>query len=110
MAYQEIPVRSDIPAYDMSVTLDGVLYYLSFEWNERGQFWTMDIYDQDQVALVLGTRMITNVDLLGKYKIAGLPKGIFLITDTSGKNLDASVDNFGIIVKLFYREDGTVDE
>lgn len=110
MAYQKIPVRSDIPAYDMSVTLDGVLYYLSFEWNERGSFWTMTIADQNQVILVAGVRMVTNIDLLLRHKNIGLPKGVFILLDTSGKNQDPAADNFGSTVLLFYREEGTVDE
>lgn len=110
MAYQKIPVRSDLPSYIFSITLEGTLYYLSFEWNDRGSFWTMDILDQDQNQLVCGIRMISNINLLGRFQNSLLPKGTFFIYDTSGKNQDPQVDNFGSVVLLFYRESTTVDE
>lgn len=104
MAFLKIPVRTDIPAYDFSLTLEGVVYFFNFEWNERGQFWSMDILDQDQNHLVAGVRMTVNVDLLGRFKNAKLPKGVFVLLDSSGKNQDPKVDNFGTIVELFYAE------
>lgn len=107
--YQKIPVRCDLPAYDLSITLENTLYYLSFEWNERGNFWSMDILDQDQNYLVCGVRMVTNIDLLVRHKNPSLPKGVFMLLDTSGKNLDPNADNFGLTVLLFYRESITVD-
>lgn len=107
MSYVKIPVRTDLPAYDFSLTLEGSIFYFSFEWNERGQFWVMDILDQDQSYIVAGVRMVSDVDLLSRFKDTRLPKGTFLITDTSGKSRDPSFDTFGTEVLLFYRESTT---
>lgn len=109
MAYLKIPTRSDLPAYEFSLQLEGVTYFFSFEWNERGQYWSMDILDQDQNHLVAGVRMSVNINLLGRFKDTRLPAGIFILLDSSGKNLDPAVDNFGTVVELFYRESTTVD-
>lgn len=110
MAYQKIPVRTDLPSYIFSITLEAVVYYFSFEWNDRGGFWTMDIFDQDQVQIVAGIRMVVNINLLGRFNNPKLPAGTLYILDTSGKNNDPAVDNFGSVVLLFYRESTTVDE
>ena len=104
MAFVKIPIRTDLPAYDFSITLEGIIYFLAFEWNERGQYWSMDILDQDQNHLVAGVRMTVNVDLLGRFKNTQLPAGVFLLLDSSGKNLDPSASNFGTVVELFYAE------
>lgn len=104
MAALKMPIRTDIPAYDFSLTLEGVIYFFSFEWNERGQYWSMDILDQDQNHLVAGVRMTVNVDLLGRFKNTSLPPGTFLLLDSSGKNLDPTAINFGTVVELFYIE------
>lgn len=109
MAYLLIPVRTDIPAYDFSLALEGVNYYFSFEWNERGQFWTMDILDQDQNYLVAGVRMVSGIDLLSRFKNTKLPPGIFILNDTSSKGRDPSFFNFGTEIIMFYRESTTVD-
>ena len=109
MAYLIIPVRTDLPAYEFSLSLEGVNYFFSFEWNERGQFWTMDILDQDQNYLVAGVRMVNGVDLLSRFKNTKLPLGILSIFDTSSKGRDPSFFNFGTEVILFYRESTTVE-
>lgn len=109
MAYQILPVRTDIPAYDFSLTLEGIIYYFSFEWNERGQFWTMDILDQDQSYIAAGIRMVVDVDLIGRFKDSRVPKGTFILTDTSGKSRDPSYYNFGTEIILSYRESTTVE-
>ena len=109
MAILTIPVRTDLPAYEFSLSLEGATYYFSFEWNERGEFWTMDILDQNQEYIIAGIRMVSNIDLLGRFKDVRLPKGIFLLLDTSGKNRDPSFDNFGTEVLLTYIESITVD-
>lgn len=109
MAYLQIPVRTDLPAYSFSITLEGVVYILSFEWNDRGSFWTMDIQDQDENYLVAGVRVVNNQDLLGRFRNTALPAGTFYLLDTTGKVDDPKVDNFGTVVLLFYRESTTVD-
>ncbi len=110
MAYLKIPIRTDLPAYDFSIILEGSTYYLNFEWNERGSFWSMDILDSEQNHLVAGVRMTTGVDLLKQFKNEMLPQGSFFLLDTKGKNSDPQVDNFGTTVLLMYRESSTVDE
>ena len=110
MAYLKFPVRTDLPAYRFSLTLESVLYYFSFEWNERGQFWTMDIQDQDENYLIAGVRIVNGANLLARFQNPLLPPGDLFVFDTSGKNNDPKVDNFGTVVILFYRESTTVDE
>lgn len=110
MAYITLPVRSDIPAYQFQIELEGTTYFFDFEWNERADCWTMDISNSDEVLLIAGIKLTCGFSLLEKFIIDGLPLGDFLLLDTTGKNLDPSANELGNRVLLMYRESTTVDE
>lgn len=109
MAYLEMPVRSDSPAYFFQIALEKVFYNFDFNWNERGNYWVMSIADQSQNPLISGIKLVSGIDLLEKYKIEGLPTGSFFILDTTGKNTDPNKDNFAVTHFLIYRESTTGD-
>lgn len=109
MAYLEMPIRSDIPAYFFQIALEKVFYNFDFNWNDRGQYWVMSISDQQEVAIISGIKLVTGIDILEKYKKVGMPLGSFFILDTTGKNTDPNKDNFGVTHFLIYRESTTVD-
>lgn len=110
MAYKQLPVRSDIPAYEFETELEGVLYTFDFRWNDRDACWTMDILDAAGVILLCGIKIHTGYPLLRQYTLEGLPKGELFCFDTAGQNLSPVVDTFGDRVILVYRESTTVDE
>lgn len=107
MAFLTMPVRTDIPAYIFSISLEGTTYLFSFEWNDRGSFWSMDIQDQDENYLVAGVKVNGGCLLLSRFKNPLLPKGDLFTVDTSGKDNSPAVDNFGTVVLLIYRESTT---
>lgn len=109
MAYLEMPIRSDVPAYFFQIALEKVFYKFDFNWNERGNYWVMSILDQLDNQIISGIKLVTGIDILEKYKINGLPLGSFFILDTTGKNTDPDKDNFGVTHFLIYRESTTVD-
>lgn len=102
MAFEQIPIRSDIPAYDFQVELDGVLYTLGFSFNARANYWTMDIFDSNEIPILVGIRVITGWLLTDKYVMEGLPPGDFFVFDSSGKNEDPTQDDFGTTKILIY--------
>jgi len=105
MSNFEIPVRSDIPFYDMEVTLNGTAFFLEFYFNRRKDRWYMNIRDQDKEPLLMGTPLLTNVDLLTIFvSNEALPLGLFLIIDTEGTQLNAGEFDLGDRVKLGYND------
>src|SRR5271157_2083849 len=64
-----------------SVTLDQNEFFLEFIWNNRGSFYSMDIYDSNNNKLVAGVRLIVGYSLLGQYNYAGLPLGDMMVWD-----------------------------
>lgn len=109
MAYLTMPVRTDLPCYQFQVALETVIYTLDFEWNERGQFWTMHISDENEVPMFQGIRLITGVPFLDKYYNTLRPPGDFYCFDTSGSGVDPGISDLGTRVLLIYRESTTVD-
>lgn len=105
MSFQQIPVRSDLPAYDFKITLDAVVYQLSFTWSERAQLWTMDIADENEEPIAMGIRMFASVPSTYIYKDPRFPARQFLVLDTAGKNKNPGRDDFGSRVLLLYGDD-----
>lgn len=105
MSFQKIPVRSDLPAYEFSITLDEKIYNLNFSWNDRTSLWTMDILDENGVELLTGVQMLTNWDMIGRYRIKELPPRMFLCVDTAGEGKNPGIDDFGSRIILVYGDD-----
>lgn len=104
MATLVMPVVADTPAYDFDLELEQVLYKFSFRYNERMDRWLMDIRDQNDVPILLGTVLITNYSLIERFKSASLPPGEFFVLDEAGNKLDAIREALGNDNKLFYVE------
>lgn len=109
MAYVEIPIRADLPAYEYTIELEQVQYTLGFNWNARIAKWFMDIMDKDGNPLVMGIKMLSGFPLKYKFVDAAVPPGEFFLLDTANQNQDPKQDDFGSRVVLLYRESTTVD-
>lgn len=105
MATLVLPVRSDFKAYDFQVDLEGVIYTLDFGFNTRSGRWYMSIYDQSKDNLLIGDiPILINIPLHDQYIRDGLPPGRFVALDETGNSLQATSENFGTEIKLFYEE------
>ena len=104
MATLTIPVRADLPAYTFQITLETKLFTLTFRFNERMDRWIMDIADEDEVDLLLGTLIITEWNLIERFKDDRLPPGEFFALDESGERKSPGREDLGNDVKLFYVE------
>lgn len=107
--YLDIPVRSDLPAFQYAITLEQAVYRLGFRFNQREGIWLMDVLTQASVPLVTGAPILVSLDILAPYQVEGLPPGNFFAEDTSGLNIDPGASDLGNRVLLHYRESGTVD-
>lgn len=101
----EMPVEQ-IAAQTFTVQLVDVKYKLDIQWNDRGQYFTMSIADGvTGISIADGLALVLGVDLLGAYNFQ---IGSFMTVDTSGQGQEATLDNFGVQVKLYwFSEDET---
>jgi hypothetical protein len=104
MAFLEIPVRSDLPAYDFLIDLEGVTYQLAFQYNARRAGWTFSIRDAAGNDILIGIPVIVSTDLISRFKAEGAPPGTFVAWDTSGQNLNPTDSDFGSRVLFLYEE------
>lgn len=104
MAFLEIPIRSDIPAYNFQINLEGIIYTLGFRYNSRLERWVMDVKDVDEVALVTGVPLLYGIPLLDRYKNPALPPGTFILIDETNAERNPTRDGLGEDYKLLYKE------
>lgn len=104
MATIQIPLRSDLDAWEITVDLDGRTYNFEFAWNGRGEFWSLIIRNDVQQELVAGIPLRVNSDLLGRFVRDDLPPGVLTLFDTSGAELEAAKGDLGGRCVLLYQE------
>lgn len=75
-------------AFKQSVTLDGGEYVLSFYWNTRGEFWSMNIADANENMIISGIRLTIGYPLKIQHPQLTLPPGEFIIIDKSEKTFE----------------------
>jgi hypothetical protein len=83
-----------VSAFSESVTLDRNEYTLSFYWNTRGEFWSMNIADANGATIITGIRLVINYPLRLQHPQLALPPGEFVVVDPSGSNEEPGRDDF----------------
>lgn len=72
------------PYFKFSTVLTENEYLLNFRWNTRAEFWTMDIYDLEEVPIILGIKLVIGYPLLSQRKyLQTCPPGEFWVFDPS---------------------------
>lgn len=105
MSLLELPLSPGTPSYSEQVTLDGALYTLRIRWNTRMSAWFLEIYDTAEVLLVPPRRCVVGAPLLDAFRYrAGSPPGNAIVFDTTQRQVDPGLDDFGTRVLLLYRE------
>ena len=67
MSILEIPVRSDLDRYSLTVAIDGTDYRLRFSHNTRDDHWYLSVELTDGAELASGIPIVTNTPLLGRW-------------------------------------------
>lgn len=100
--------QTSSPRYKYHISLDGIIYYLNFNWNTRESAWYMDIANSSETLILAGIKLVPDYRLLKQYKaIEGLPAGDFLLVDSKqdDQNSQVTFDNFGDRYVLMYVEE-----
>lgn len=85
----------DANSFVESVILDSILYRLRLNWNDDGQYWTLDVCNNDNSELVRGIVVVPNFPLLHAYRrIKGLPPGELLAVVSSTSISDIGRKDF----------------
>lgn len=98
-----VPVFPSTPLYKERVRLEGRDYIFRFDWNDREQRYYLHLFDQDEVPLLLGVKVIANWGLLTRHHFnPALPPGELIPMDLESGGEPPTFDDFGTRVRLFY--------
>jgi hypothetical protein len=107
MAWLSIPV-TNAPWASVKVKLDGVNFEIETHYNTRAGAFFLDLLDEDGNLLKGGIKVVVDWPILGPRETdPNLPQGYLWAIDTSGGDIDPTLDDFGTRVILAYEEAGT---
>lgn len=81
-----IPIKNN-PNHTIIIELDNRLYKLGFLYNTLRSFWSLTIWDEDDIMLISGIKIVANYPLLFSHKNNSLPLGNFYCEITSKSSL-----------------------
>lgn len=89
-------------SFRQTANLSGTLYILEFNWNPRAEYWTIDVYDLNKIAVINGAVLSVNWPIFVHCSSPIKPNGQLMLIDTSGKSLPCTAQDLGTRCKLVY--------
>jgi hypothetical protein len=83
-------------AQQFLIPLNGVYYTMTNKWNDMGQFWTLDIADQNNNPIVSNIPLITGADCLAGLDYLDLGGSLYVYSSGSDVNAIPTLDNLGV--------------
>lgn len=74
MLYIEVPDMNDSIS---ALSIDGKEYGLRFTYNEKYDYWSFGLYDEDNEPIIAMTRIVPNFPVFHFYTYTDIPDGIF---------------------------------
>jgi len=85
------------PSYEQSVTIDGRVLRLTFDWNARQERWKVSIWDASSgEAIRLGLTLVDGWPINRRVRDSRMPPRFLLALDAGGSGLDPGVSDLGI--------------
>jgi hypothetical protein len=85
---------SDLNDFITQTTIDLVVYKFHFSWNDRGQYWTLEIMDQQKNLLLGKVKCVPNYDILPQFQNEFIPEGSIIFLHYNPKATTISRDDF----------------
>jgi hypothetical protein len=96
-----IPVQEGLTFFTFDIEIDGRLYNWEVYWNEREETWYFDLFDEDQIAIITGVKLVINYNLLSSYADARIPAGAIMFLNEND-NVVPTADNLGVDFNIYY--------
>ena len=97
-----IPLRSDLPWYDLTVELDGAEYLLEVRWSERAASWSLVVKDAATSEVLIGEQRLVEGFPLSSASATRLPPGALILVDSAGEGAEATQASLGARHQLLY--------
>lgn len=91
-----LSVEAGIPFQDFAQRIAGADYNLELRWNFRREVWALNILDADRVQLYsISSLLVGSFPGLTVVHDRNFPLGAFVMVDTAGESVEASLDSLG---------------
>lgn len=106
-----IPLVASVPSYRFSTTLDSFgdgseivpqTYVIDVHWNARDEAWYMDLLASDETPIRHGLKIVLGALIGGRCVDERFPAGCFMAVDLSGEGREATLDDIGTRVVLYF--------
>jgi hypothetical protein len=74
MLFIKVPDMNDSVS---TLSIDGTVYGLRFTYNEKYDYWSFGLYDENGQPIVAMTRLVPNFPIFHFYTSGRIPDGIF---------------------------------
>ena len=90
MLFIEVPDMNDSVS---TLSIDGKEYGLRFTYNEKYDFWSFGLYDENNEPIIAMTRIVPNFPIFHYYTDTDIPNGVFgCVSDSENVGRYAFVD------------------
>lgn len=90
------------PYWEQNIVLDNVPYYLHANFNVRDDSWYIDLFTNDNNALIYGKKLILNIDLLNNVYNESKPAGYLMVVPINDVAEEITRDNMGDEIQIIY--------
>ena len=97
-----LPLIPSEPFYSFTTTLADREYLIDVRWNTREASWYYDISTVEGEVLRAGNKFLIGSLSTLRSANADMPQGVFLVQDTSGENTDATFEDLGVRVIVYF--------
>ena len=104
----EIIPFKDNAQWKQQIELNNETFILSFKWNALNEYWSMNIYDQNESPLVLGIKIVTQFNLTEQLVQSGMPQGDILCENIIGGFEKIKRNDMGLTNELVFFETGEI--
>lgn len=96
-----VPIDNKFSSFSQEVILDEIPFRFLFTFNNRFEFWSLEIQNREEATLIGSIRLVLNFGLTDQYPDRDLPPGQLYCIDTTEKEITVERFNIG------QNEDGT---
>ena len=107
MTVYRLPIPSKTAYFSEDVSMTGVTYQITFEWNTRIEAWYFSISTQDGQPILVGQKILPSVDLTSRHKDTRLPDGSIVCFSTDDSRRPGRED-LGSYINLYFLENDDV--
>lgn len=84
-----------------SIFLSGLQYNITSRWNSVSNAWIMDIYDVNEIPVLLNRPLVTGADLLAQFAYLGI-SGQMIVQSDNDPNAVPTYGDLGSTGHLYY--------